>query len=1024
MGGYRIPNVKTFVSRQRYESYLRSLGTSLQEEQKQEATERKERKQETPEQRKQKNLIRRLRYAERHREVKEQKIQDKIREIQAFQHGSDEKLEMKFDSNLIADDYKRILSTLRQTIDKVTVLKTNERYFTLNDRNLKVFFDVEEEQPDSVNYLVGSVIQNNYFEVMQRPRASNERPQGAFFKYLNKTNINLERQQIYKSINSENYQSNCLVYALLLSGIKQNKLTFITGRIIPKIQLANIAKTLNICICLYDNNRNIYYGDKTDQMINLGLIEQHYFLNEDINITEFAVKHYEEIKDLKDYNVFYEKKSKTAYRKKDVKISTYRCISLMLEHGLFSPIDISTEGILTTQYYDQVEQEIKELSTDQYLLCEYKESNKTDESLIYYADFETYTNGEKHEEFMVAVSDNKNNIKTFIGSECALSLLNLLPDKAQCYFHNLGYDFSFIIKKVVPLSIIKTGSKVKMFKCIYRNKTITFRDSYALISHPLKNFSSIFKLESKKEILPYALYTKENVNKLTVHINDALFHIKEEDKQEFLSIAKPHIINDRFYLLDYCKFYCIQDVVGLREGMKCFNRWMTEAFGLNAVDFISIPSLANNYLTKEGVFNDCFKISGNTRNFIQRGIVGGRCILPQGKKHLKAVVNDFDAVGLYSSAMTRMGFLKGEPKILSAEQLNLQFLNDENKCDGYFIEITNIKVSKRLFAPLQSIINKSKTRIFTNDFPSDYKLVVDKIALEDFIKFQGATFDIVKGYYFNEGRNYEISKVIKHMFLQRKLKKKDKNPIQEVYKLIMNAAYGKTIQKAINTKIKFTSDKKAHDKFLDYNYNFIDEFNEIAPNKYSYKVKNAIEKHFNLAHIGCEILSMSKRIMNEVMCLAEDLNIEIYYQDTDSMHLLNKDIPHLCAEFKKHYDRELLGEELGQFHSDFSLGKGINDVIAEESIFIGKKCYIDKLSGVDSNGVKKNGFHIRLKGIPESSIDDIIETKYNGDSLALYKDLLNGKKIKFNLLAGKVRFQQNKDFSYSSKNEFFREVSF
>jgi hypothetical protein len=35
----------------------------------------------------------------------------------------------------------------------------------------------------------------------------------------------------------------------------------------------------------------------------------------------------------------------------------------------------------------------------------------------------------------------------------------------------------------------------------------------------------------------------------------------------------------------------------LREGMKCVNSWMNEAFGLNAVDFISIPSLANNYLT-------------------------------------------------------------------------------------------------------------------------------------------------------------------------------------------------------------------------------------------------------------------------------------------------------------------------------------------------------------------------------------------------------------------------------------------
>ena len=38
-------------------------------------------------------------------------------------------------------------------------------------------------------------------------------------------------------------------------------------------------------------------------------------------------------------------------------------------------------------------------------------------------------------------------------------------------------------------------------------------------------------------------------------------------------------------------------------------------------------------------------------------------------------------------------------------------------------------------------------------------------------------------------------------------------------------------------------------------------------------------------YIGVMILSISKRIMNEVICTAEDYGIEIYYQDTDSMHI-------------------------------------------------------------------------------------------------------------------------------------------
>jgi hypothetical protein len=43
--------------------------------------------------------------------------------------------------------------------------------------------------------------------------------------------------------------------------------------------------------------------------------------------------------------------------------------------------------------------------------------------------------------------------------------------------------------------------------------------------------------------------------------------------------------------------------------------------------------------------------------------------------------------------------------------------------------------------------------------------------------------------------------------------------------------------------------------------------------------------------------------MNEVMCLAEDHGIEIFYQDTDSMHLFDEDIKKLEQLFLQTYDR-------------------------------------------------------------------------------------------------------------------------
>ena len=55
--------------------------------------------------------------------------------------------------------------------------------------------------------------------------------------------------------------------------------------------------------------------------------------------------------------------------------------------------------------------------------------------------------------------------------------------------------------------------------------------------------------------------------------------------------------------------------------------------------------------------------------------------------------------------------------------------------------------------------------------------------------------------------------------------------------------------------------------------------------------------HYNYCHCGVEILSMSKRIMNEVMCSAEDLDLEIFYQYTDSMHIKYEEVPILTKDF-------------------------------------------------------------------------------------------------------------------------------
>ena len=137
-------------------------------------------------------------------------------------------------------------------------------------------------------------------------------------------------------------------------------------------------------------------------------------------------------------------------------------------------------------------------------------------------------------------------------------------------------------------------------------------------------------------------------------------------------------------------------------------------------------------------------------------------------------------------------------------------------------------------------------------------------------------------------------------------------------------------------------------------------------NTYYIKQIKSINEHFNYVHCGVEILSMSKRIMNEVMTLAEDKQLNIWYQDTDSMHINYEDVEVLAKEFKYKYNRDLIGNDMGSFHVDFDLEGAEKEIYSIESYFIAKKVYIDILESKDKDNNIINGAHMRLKAVPKT----------------------------------------------------------
>ena len=85
------------------------------------------------------------------------------------------------------------------------------------------------------------------------------------------------------------------------------------------------------------------------------------------------------------------------------------------------------------------------------------------------------------------------------------------------------------------------------------------------------------------------------------------------------------------------------------------------------------------------------------------------------------------------------------------------------KQDGYVIRVKILKVGKYLQFPLLSKINeKTGVRDFSNYMVGE-TVYIDKTCLEDIITFQKMEFEIIDGYYFDEGRNDTIKHVIKYL---------------------------------------------------------------------------------------------------------------------------------------------------------------------------------------------------------------------------------------------------------------------
>lgn len=958
--------------------------------------------------------------------------------------------------------FQDILKTIAKQKGQWVLTSSNGYYYTLSDTTRHRLNQYLRGAEVTGGYTVMSHSDEEFidtfslteyydFEYVEN-KHKNKTKNGAFFKYLNMTKFNFSRYGIFKKIDANNYNETCLVVALRNGGLSEEKLEqvkiMVKNRNIPNKDIKAIAELIKCKIIIKnENNRHPQtFGKEYEETYHIGNLDDHFFIIDKTDVTSYCLENYEYVNDKDKCNHIY--KIQNGYAKRDASrcIDSYDLIKILLasKDKLLRPITMDDQLIATTQFYDKVSDEILSLEYDEDKcirpvnkpLVVKGEGEKPFYKNVFF-DFETYkkeVDGKQiHVPYLCRTFDGRKH-RVFIGTNCGLSMLCSLKQDTRLIAHNATYDYRFIIQYMNGIEEMSRGNRLISCSAVFNGYKIQVKDSFHLISSALSKFPSMFKIDNVvKEVMPYDLYSEANIEKRNVPINEALLYIKLEDVEQFnnnLDRWGCRRDDDTFDIIEYSSQYCAIDCEILCKGYNTFREWIVKYLNIDIDDVLTSASLAHKYFINQDCYEGVNELGGVPQLFIQGCVVGGRTMVSNNeKKMVEAKINDFDAVSLYPSAMYRMdGFLKGDPKVLDLTDYDEE-INDYDKIkdyDGYFVDIVIKSVGINRDFSLMSYKNQEGVRIFTNDMVGK-TIRVDKYTLEDLIQFQQITFDVVRGYYFDEGFNTKIKDTILFLFNERLRLKKEGNPAEQIFKLIMNSGYGKSIMKPVETECRIFDDNDKFQVYLSKNYNWITSFVKFGTKVKVNTVKTLID-HYNIAQVGVCILSMSKRIMNEVMCLAEDINCEIYYQDTDSMHLQDCDIQKLSDAFSAKYGRNLIGKGLGQFHSDFDL-KGCKDVYATKSIFLGKKCYIDQLVGTDEKtGEQKTGFHIRMKGIPNKAIYHTCKIEGYASPYQMYEKLFDGEEITFDLTCNNTKpvfkFDKNYIVHTIMSGDFDRRISF
>lgn len=448
-----------------------------------------------------------------------------------------------------------------------------------------------------------------------------------------------------------------------------------------------------------------------------------------------------------------------------------------------------------------------------------------------------------------------------------------------------------------------------------------------------------------------------------------------------------------------------------------------------------------------------YKYKGILRKFMLHATTGGRCTLANETRMLvnvlakdarvkeiyekvvsrgekpteeelkdmfRLTIQDFDARSLYPTAMSRAFIPLGKPRVvdfrdhpMTYENIIASAIDGTAPTDAMYL-ITKIKYGEPLAMPSNCWKQeKPEPRCrWTNDVPDDVIQLRKLTDLYTMIETQKASFIILGGLEWRNGKATEIQEFMKKTYEFRRLNHSGgfDHPIQEAAKLIMNSFYGKNVTKMREfNEIFFPKVLWKHDEKTDQFYQvngadnlmsyLKDHWRDIKQvisvgGSFAVKVKAEDESAYDV-NFGCEVLAGARALICRVSAAIEKITKQPpLYTDTDSLHVFGWQIEAIADWFEKKFKIPMIGGELGQFHPDFEPQGFKPGEKFMGSIFfcgVGKKMYIDEIIGDQGSTY----FHKRAKGIKAEwlSKEEYVDL-FNGEVIEKDCDKLGGVNIR------------------------------